>query len=218
MTTNSFASRFLEAIGYDISDIAVRAKKNKLPDWLSPDEIGRLTGDPKGWIGIRSELIDACERGVLKANAYRPNINPFYKPFDGYTKENYLFFLLRCYSVKGSSVDHTSWFIHRDSVRRYFQSLGVFPNEGEPLWHWLVGNNQTDKTRQQQDKADFKQLCVDEWKVSPTVPITGKKGMANRLRSGYFKRYAERTLERWAREVAPEAVKKRRGRPTKTKK
>lgn len=117
------------------------------------------------------------------------------------------------------------WIIHRDHARRYFQTIQWEPEEGSPLWCWLWGSSEQEKGKprpEQQDKADFQQLCVEHWEVSPTTRIRGEQGIVALIGNAYLRSdtrttgYTAETLARWAGEVAPPEVKARSGRPEKT--
>jgi hypothetical protein len=70
----------------------------------------------------------------------------------------------------------------------------------------------------QQDRLDFQRLCKAQWEREPTTRITGSHGIAavvGAAHPAYPRDYEKSTLEGWAREVAPESVKGRRGRSKK---
>jgi hypothetical protein len=107
------------------------------------------------------------------------------------------------------------WIIHRDDARRYFQTIQWEPEEGSPLWCWLYGTPEQEKGKlrpSQLEKADFQQRCIEHWDRSPTTRIGGEQGVVALIGGGYH--YAQGTLEKWAREVAPDHVK-HPGRPSK---
>ena len=111
------------------------------------------------------------------------------------------------------------WIIHRDDARRYFQTIRWTPEEGSPLWCWIHGASEQEKGKlrpEQQDKADFQQLCMEHWQVSPTTRIRGERGIVALIGTAYLRSYTQGTLEDWASEAAPPEVKARRGRPRKT--
>lgn len=56
-------------------------------------------------------------------------------------------------------------------------------------------------------------MCADQWERNRTQTITGANGMVQAVGKGYLRLYQEAALEKWAREVAPDAVKGKRGRP-----
>ena len=116
--------------------------------------------------------------------------------------------------------DHVDFIVHRDNARRYFSSLGLEPQEGSPLWCWLRGRPAEDAGKlraDQQDKADFQQLCLEYWDRNRATRITGPEGVVNAVGGAYLRNYKRKTLEKWAREVAPKGVRGRRGRPKKSK-
>lgn len=72
----------------------------------------------------------------------------------------------------------------------------------------------------QQDKADFQARCLEVWKRNPAMTITGEFGVTRQpgetlpylKKEGGAAGYAAKTLEAWAREVAPDGVKGKHGR------
>ncbi|WP_200157098.1 hypothetical protein [Allochromatium vinosum] len=141
----------------------------------------------------------------------------------------YWFFLIKKILPKkprraAHTVNVDYWIIHRDHARRYFQTVQWTPEEGSPLWCWLRGTSERKRGKlkpEQQDKADFQQLCMEHWQVSPTTLIRGEQGVVALVGNAYLRTesrttgYTLDTLERWASEVAPTEVKARRGRPPK---
>lgn len=105
-----------------------------------------------------------------------------------------------------------------ERARRYFAALNVTPPDDSPLSFWLKGVEAASKSETSggQDKADFQQLCADQWERNRTQTITGANGMVQAVGKGYLRLYQEAALEKWAREVAPDAVKGKRGRPKKS--
>jgi hypothetical protein len=108
--------------------------------------------------------------------------------------------------------------IHRDDARRYFRRIGLVAPEGSPLWCWLNAKpaDAAGKLRQdQRDKADYQQECQRVWSISNTLPITGAEGITYHSDLIAWRKdgkYEGGTLEKWAREVAPDGVKGKRGR------
>lgn len=190
-------------------DLLDSAKKGRLPVILNASELAQLIADgvsdptsatsPDSVFG-RVQI--ACLRGELKAT-------------------------ITDYGVYGTRDPSQSYcYVNRDDARRYFAGLGLEPVEGSALWCWLRGKTAEDAGKLnavQQDKADFQQKCLEIWERSPTIKITGEFGVTRQpaetlpyLRKlGGTAGYTSKTLERWAREVAPEGVKGKRGRPPK---
>jgi len=188
-----FCAAYLDRIGHQL-DFKERASAGLLPEYLATAEITELAtlnvrGGERAWMQMMDSLDDACRRGEIAGARHLQDRK-----------------------------DRLRWYIHRDEARRYFQALDVMPAEGSPLWCWLRGKPAAEAQTlrpEQQDKADFQQFCIERWRLSPTVPITGEAGIVMQVARSYLRKYARRTLEGWAREVAPEGVKGRRGRPKK---
>lgn len=207
------ADRFLNAVGCGLN-IRERALANKLGDHVRLEHLAALIADEsarQAITAIKSELNHACYVGQLKAERIpgEPGIPVQFGdtgPGPGGIYTN----------VVNAKPD--DYIIHRDDARRYFQQLDAMPDEGTPLWCWLRGKRKDEAQAlrgDQQDKADFQQMAVKRWKVSPEMRITGDDGIANAVGASYIRKYTERTVEKWAREVAPEGVKNKRGRPRK---
>lgn len=202
-----FGKRFMDRIRYD-EPMATRAVSGALPDRLSPLAIAWLAYDLDSksheeegkinWARMALAITQECERGTIKAHYSAAGIPQT--------------------PIKGSPWDSPLnwWHIHFDDARRYFQSLDLMPDDGTPLWHWLRGKAADKKsllTKNQQDKADFQTLCQDRWNISPNTTITGEGGIVIAVGGPYLRGYGRVTLEGWAREVAPEGVRGKRGRP-----
>lgn len=196
---STFRDAFLKRTQFGL-DLLDSAKRGRLPVVLNDSEIAKLICDGLPDAGslpdkdsVLGKLRIACLRGELKAELSDRGV---YGNRD--EKQTY------CY-------------INRDSARRYFAGLGLEPPEGAALWCWLRGKTaeEAGKLRpDQQDKADFQQLCLEIWKRNPTMTITGEFGVTSQPGETlpYHNKYEQRTLESWAREVAPDGVKGRRGR------
>lgn len=197
----SFRERFLEKTRL-ASNLLESARQGRLPQILNDSELSVLICDgiqdnhalpsPESVMG---KLRIACLRGELKAELSDRGI------------------------YGNRDQEQTYCYIHRDNARRYFSGLGLDPDEGSALWCWLRGNKADDAGKlrpDQQDKADFQQLCLAIWERNPTITITGNCGVIRQpgetLPYLANKKYAASTLEGWAREVAPEQVKNKRGR------
>lgn len=208
---DDFASDYLNILGYK-QGWPLNADA-RLPAVLSCTEIASLmTYGASGRLelpGITSEsdwerraqaeliedcLAKACQRGLLRSR----------KPL---AEHKGLF----GWNYKG-------FFIHFDDARRYFATLGLVPPDGSMIGAWLRGPADTrhDASIPVQDKADFQQLCAEQWERNPTQTITGERGVVSEVGPSYLNLYKRATLEKWAREVAPAFVKGRRGRPPKS--
>lgn len=202
-TANTFRDRFLNVTSLGESLIE-GATLGRLPSILNDFEIALLiaNGKPDNYgltdsRSVSARIRLACLRGELKAELSDRDLYGFLSE-----KQTY------CY-------------VHRDDARRYFSKLGLEPDAGSPLWCWLRGKtgDQAGKLKPvQQDKADFQQACLGVWKISQTTTITGDAGIVNHSDvRAYLRKYTPRTLESWAREVAPPSVKGKRGAPRKNK-
>jgi len=111
-------------------------------------------------------------------------------------------------------------YIHRDDARRYFARIGLDIPAGCPLWCWLYAKpaSEASKLRKdQRDKADYQQECARVWGISSALSITGPEGITYHPDLiAWRNRYEGGTLEKWAREVAPDGVKGKRGRRKKS--
>jgi hypothetical protein len=178
------------------------ARAGKLPSLLNEFEIAMLIceGSETG------QLRKGSVAGELRLAALRGDMEATQSEFDLWGKKGEQ---LYCY-------------IHRDNARRYFQRIGLAIPEGSPLWCWLNAKpaNAVGKLRQdQRDKADYQQECKRVWGISNALPITGAEGItyhADLIAWRQEGRYEGGTLEKWAREVAPETVRGKRGRPKKS--
>lgn len=207
---NNFASQYLTSLGYDkgwpLNDSATR------PAVLSCKEMAHLMardgGGPPPTISanewgyalheqverVSSCLADACRRGVLKATM------PLDEP------------------VSPSGYHYTGFLVHFDDARRYFAALDLLPPEGSAIAVWLRGPDASvnDLSISAQDRDDFQQICIVQWTRNPTQTITGEGGVVAAVGASYLRKYQKNTLEKWAREVAPDLVRGRRGRPRKS--
>lgn len=191
----TFSESFKVKVGADM-DITSRALSGVAPDRLNITEIAILMGAmDSGNLDdqVYRELAAASARKMLKADP---------------THINHL-----------GKVDHeyVDFIVHRDDARRYFKSLDHEPPEGSPLWCWLNKKRSEDAGKlrgDQQDKADFQQLCRDHWEINPTTTIRGESGVVAQVGVAYLRLYKPATLARWASEVASEMIKKP-GRPKK---
>jgi len=204
----TFREIFLERtrLGLDLLD---SAKQGRLPGILNDAELGVLICDGvtdsralPDKESVMGKLRIACLRGELKAELSDRDL----------------------YGLRSAS--QTYCYIHRDDARRYFAGLGLEPVKGSALWCWLRGKTAEEAGKlslNQQDKADFQQRCLEIWGRNPTMLITGEFGVTRQpgetlpylKKNGGVAGYAQKTLEAWAREVAPDGVKNRRGRPSK---
>jgi len=196
---SDFVKQFLDRTGHSLNIIEA-AIQGKTPDWLSTSDIATLIApieSRSSHFKVCAQLRAACQSGELSAREYRRSAG----------------------GDKGG--DSIRWYVHRDEARRHFQRIGVFPEKNSPLWHWLRGWRNPDQekpTVRERDKTDFQQLCTEDWAISTKIRITGKNGMARRLCTDYFLQYGIKTLEAWAREVAPPEVKGKLGRSRKEEK
>ena len=193
---SEFSEAFKVRVGAAM-EVESRALAGVAPDRLNPVELAILMGArDTGNLDqqVCRELIAACTRKMLKADATHIDHT-------------------------GTVLDkHVDFIVHRDDARRYFKSLGLEPPEGSPLWCWTCGKRAEDAGKlrgDQQDKADFQQLCTEYWDRNPTATIRGESGATLQAGKAYLRSYQPKTLEQWASEVAPKSVKKP-GRPQKT--
>lgn len=205
---NDFASQYLTSLGYG-RGWPLNASA-RLPAVLDCKELARLIvygldddnslETERDW--MRSEqcgevsyyLADACRRGLLKAT-----MPP---------------------SESGAALgwNYKGFLVHFDDARRYFSALNIFPPDGSAVAAWLRGPDASPGSLSisAQDRADFQQLCIQQWERNSTQTITGEGGVVAAVGTAYLRRYQKSTLEKWAREVAPDFVKGRRGRPRKS--
>ena len=201
----SFRESYLERAGLG-ADMLDSAKRGRLPAILNDAELAILICDGvtdshplPDKQSVMGRLRIACLRGELKAELSDRGL------------------------YGNRSDDQTYCYVHRDDARRYFAGLELEPPEGSALWCWLRGKTaeEAGKLRpDQQDKADFQKLCLDIWGRNPTMTITGEFGVTRQPGEtlSYLKKeggaagYESKTLESWAREVAPDGVKGKRGR------
>lgn len=181
--------------------LAKRAADGKLPDILSVLELSDLIsgGASDCWGGVITALEDACRRGSLKVSHFEPSTRFFTR--SGTTEQG-----------KGE------YFVHRDDARRYFAGLNLTPPDDSPVACWLKGAEAVSKpeTLSAQDRADFQQMCMEQWARNPTQTITGSNGVVQAVGKSYLVLYTAATLEKWARAVAPEGVRGVRGRRKKS--
>lgn len=208
---NDFASEYLTSLGYDrgwpLNDSA------KLPAVLSCSEMAHLIvydGDapfPPGALNderrwelsdqadrVSTCLANACRRGLLKATV------PLFE------------------HTSGAGWNYEGFLVHFDDARRYFAALDLVPPDGSRIAAWLRGpdTSTTSPTFSARDRDDFQQLCIEQWTRNPTQKITGEGGVVSAVGAAYLRNYQESTLVKWARAVAPDLVRGRRGRPRKS--
>jgi hypothetical protein len=213
MSNTDYPGRFLHAVGSGLN-LVERALANKLHDYIRLETLAVLiahksTQDAQA--AIKAELHHACYVGQLKAARIpgSPGIPVQFGSTGGTLGCTYTNI------VEGKPDDYI---VHRDNARRYFQWLDAMPDPGTPLWCWLRGKPEAEAKAMradQQDKADFQQLAIDDWAISPEVRITGPNGIVEAVGRAYLHDYTTKTVEGWAREVAPEGVKGKCGRPKK---
>ena len=197
-----FCDRFL-AVTDDKTPIEERAKQGLLRSFLSHVELAALVCEGNINAPRFDEVVQSL-RGVC---------------FSGELKSS-LPIMERQQRTERNHSSFTSYYVHRDDARRYFARIDLDPPEGSALWCWLHGkpSDQAGKLRlPQQAKADFQQICLEVWERNPTLPITGPGGVCYQQRATleWHRLYEPKTLEKWAREVAPPGVKGKRGRPRK---
>ncbi len=71
------------------------------------------------------------------------------------------------------------------------------------------------KLEEREDRERFQAACRRHWTKHPETRIRGENGIMSIIRPYLSRAYDPKTLENWASEVAPPAVKKRSGRPRK---
>ncbi len=192
--SKTFPELYLDAVGASLTGVA-RAVDGKMPSTIFLDDLVELIGDGDKSVLTR-ELRSACSMGALKATVTEIDLHG-QKKTDGYM----------------------SFKVYRDDARRYFSSLGIEPEPGSPLWCWIRGKPATEAGKLlpvQQDKADFQQICMEIWERNSAMTITGDSGVINQQETKPYQRsYGLSALAEWAREVAPDGVKGKRGRPKK---
>ncbi len=218
MPDSAFAERFLDAVGNELSSLIDRALAGKLHDFITHKVLAQLIEHgaqlPRRIPGVADEIYHACYVGQLRGRLIpgSPGVPVTFGSSapDGSQGGVYT-------NIVGAT--DPVYVIHRDDARRYLMALNLMPDPGTPLWCWLRGKPATEAKRlrpEQQDKADFQQLCVEYWQRSPTTRIRGKTGIVALLGTAYLNGRGPDTLVDWASEVAPEHVQQRRGRPRKT--
>ena len=209
---NGFSEKYLASLGYH-TDWPLN-QNAVLPAVLSCFEIAHIMthdgSDP--WFGgsdnddqnfenqqivkqVALALAHACRRGLIKSKL----------PFAEHSS--------KC------GGGYVGFLIHFDDARRYFAALDLFPAEGSVLATWLRRGEASDKKKRSiavQDRADFQQLCAEQWVRNPTQRITGEGSVVEAVGVAYSRQYRKETLGRWARAVAPESVRNRNGRPRKS--
>ncbi|WP_310451363.1 hypothetical protein [Sulfuritalea sp.] len=205
---SSLKDKFLSLVYGGEGTLLDWARAGKLTSILNESEIacliceGRDTG-PMRRGGVIGELRLAALRGDIKATLSEFDLWGIKPKPTGPAQEGQLY----CY-------------IHRDDARRYFARIGLDIPAGCPLWCWLNAKqaSEASKLRQdQRDKADYQQECSRVWGISNALSITGLEGITYHPDLfAWRSRYEGGTLEKWAREVAPDGVKGKRGRRKKS--
>ncbi len=168
---SDFEQLFLESTGRGLS-LAEKIEYEMAPDIISVGELASLFAHSHYDL-VKNILVKLCMTRELEAELHK----------------------------FGRSV---VWLVHRDNARRFFQYYGMFPDKGTPLHKWLTGwDNRKGRppTFRQRERHDFRQLCRKLWRDQSALPVKGPYGVVTMLRGGYFGRYAETTLEKWAREA-----------------
>ncbi|CAK0754168.1 conserved hypothetical protein [Gammaproteobacteria bacterium] len=205
----SNCDEFIEITGYGMP-LNARALSGKLPRSISVETVAKLIcgdhGDFHMVHGALIALIEAVKFGALSGSKL---ITPaMTRPSSG--QNSAVDVLLGHFTDPEYSVN---------VVRRYFASIGFEYEDNAPLIAWLRPGGEGDKeTREcQQDKIDVQTLASQIWEDNPTMPITGPGGMVSQLgiRSHCNKYKGRDTIPGWLREVAPEGVKGKPGRPKK---
>lgn len=181
------------------------ARAGKIPSVLNDGEITLLICESNSIeAGGGGGLIKGNVYGELRLAALRGDLKATLSEFDLWGKKN----------------DQLYCYVHRDDARRYFARIGLDIPPGCPLWCWLYAKpaSEASKLRKtQRDKADYQQECLRVWGISNTLSITGLEGITYHTDLlAWRKRYEGGTLEKWAREVAPDGVKGKRGRRKKS--
>lgn len=207
---SSLKDRFLSLVYGGEGSLLDWARAGRLHSILNTDEIAwllcenRETG-PMRKGAVAGELRLAALRGDVKATLSEFDLWGIKPKPAGPNQEGQLY----CY-------------VHRDDARRYFRRIGLDIPEGCPLWCWLRDKPDTEANKlrpDQQDKADYQQECIRAWEISKTLPITGPEGItyhSDLIAWRQSGKYEGVTLEKWAREVAPDGVKGKRGRRKKS--
>ncbi|MDY0072389.1 MAG: hypothetical protein RBR77_07045 [Thauera sp.] len=182
----------------------LQRQRESMPPWLSCGQLALMMADASG-----KELGD-IDRHRRSCGAVLVFLRQ--AAFSGLLKAR-----LR---LGAADVDKThqddDLFVHYDDARRYFAGLDLVPPEDSDLARWLRGPiaSSGKKSLVAQDKSDFQGQCLEQWERNPAQVITGPAGVAQAVGVGYLRMgYAQRTLDGWARAVAPEGVSGRRGRP-----
>lgn len=216
-------------------ELLIRAKRIanfRSPDWpieFSPDQVAALMAG--GWQGEHKteysdakRLVDEAIRAgrlsvrtvtVKEGGKLRTKIQTHFDEFGR---------LVRAFHTEISS-EETRDVVDRQACADWLNCRGAKPGRYPYIDEWLrtggvVIGKQTEgagkKTEAQQDRADCQGKCLALWEKNPTMTNTGPRGVAqhNDL-SCYVRKYSLEWVEGCAREVAPEQVKGKRGRPKK---
>lgn len=194
----SLKEQFLSLTCCD-GDLLDLARKGMLPSKLNESEIAWLICEMREESGLKGSVF-----GELRLAALRGDLSA----------------TISEYNLWGNKGGQLYCYVHRDDARRYFRRIGLAIPEGSPLWCWLNAKPAADAGKlrpDQRDKADYQQECQRVWGISNTLLITGPEGITyHHDLIAWRKKYEGGTLEKWAREVAPETVKGKRGRPKKS--
>lgn len=207
---SSLKDKFLSLVYGGEGSLLDWARAGKLHSILNTDEIAWLLCESRETGTMRKGAVT----GELRLAALRGDVKATLSEFDlwgikpkpaGPAQEGQLY----CY-------------IHRDNARQYFHRIGLEIPEGCPLWCWLYAKpaSEANKLRRDQlDKTDYQKECLQVWQINPTLPITGAEGItyhADLMAWQQAGRYEPGTFVKWAREVAPDGVKGKRGRRKKS--
>lgn len=212
-------------------ELLIRAKRiagffgSKWRGEFSPEQIKKLMaggrqGEHRTEYSYTERLVDeAIRAGRLSVCTVEiPGTSMMKRHVDGYGRPVGTFHTER-------SPDRTLYFVDRQACAAWLELRGAKPGRYPYIDEWLrtggvVIGKQTEgagkKTEAQQDRADCQGKCLALWEKNPTMTITGPHGVAkhNDL-SCYVRKYRLEWVEGCAREVAPEQVKGKRGRPKK---
>lgn len=212
-------------------ELLIRAKRIanfRSPDWpieFSPDQVAALMAG--GWQGEhKTEYSDAKKLVNEAILARRLSVrtvvihgkSTMKTHVDEFGRRDGTFHTER-------SPDKTLYRVDRQACADWLNCRGAKPGRYPYIDEWLrtggvVIGKQTEgagkKTEAQQDRADCQGKCLALWEKNPTMTNTGPHGVAqhNDL-SCYVRKYSLEWVEGCAREVAPEQVKGKRGRPNK---
>jgi len=217
-------------------ELLIRAKRiagffgSKWPGEFSPEQIARLmAGGHRGELRTDYDVafglvLKALVTGALVARkAPSTTVETPERPMIRIGRDESGRRVINC--APETPKAHTLYVVDRQACAAWLELRGAKPGRYPYIDEWLrtggvVIGKPTEgagkKTEAQQDRADCQGKCLALWEKNPTMTITGPHGVAehNDL-SCYVRKYRLEWVKGCAREVAPEQVKGKRGRPKK---